>query len=215
MIIQTFSVALHDDEGLLYECETVFGFFSKTALAQQIGVREAHWYVAENLITAHPEQLPYPARAPFPDADLRMLDHLSVLSLTGGRHGLGWVEGHARVDPQAWYFAAHFYQDPVIPGSLGIESMAQLLKVYALERWSHLRNHDDPGAQFQSPACGVEMSWTYRGQVVPANEQVAVQIHISRVDSATATLLADGYLAVDGRIIYSVENLSLSLRGEA
>ena len=215
MIIQTYSVTLHDAAGLLYESETVFGFFSKTALAQQIGVREAQWYAVENVIASPSGQLPYPAKTPFPDAQLRMLDHLSVLSLTGGRHGLGWVEGHAQVDPQAWYFHAHFYQDPVIPGSLGIESMAQLLKVYALERWSHLRNSDDPSAQFQCPANTVEMRWTYRGQVVPSNDRVSVQIHIARVDSATSTLFADGYLAVDGRIIYSVENISLRLRGGA
>ena len=215
MIIQSFSVELHDVQGLLYQCETVFGFFSKVALAQQIGVREAQWYAVENVIATSSTQLPYPSKAPFPDAQLRMLDHLGVLSLTGGRHGLGWVEGHAKVDPQAWYFQAHFYQDPVIPGSLGIESMVQLLKVYALERWSHLRNKADPGAQFQCPARGVEMRWRYRGQVVPDNDQVSVQIHIARVDSASATLFADGYLAVDGRIIYSVENLSLSLRGGA
>jgi 3-hydroxymyristoyl/3-hydroxydecanoyl-(acyl carrier protein) dehydratase len=213
MIIQTFSVTLHDAAGLLYQCETVFGFFSKAALAQQIGVRDAQWYAVENAIANPPSQLPYPVKAPFPDSQLCMLDELSVLSLTGGRHGLGWVEGHADVDTQAWYFQAHFYQDPVIPGSLGIESMAQLLKVYALERWSHLRNNEDPAAQFQCPAEGSEMSWSYRGQVVPSNARVSVQIHVARVDSATSTLYADGYLAVDGRIIYSVENLSLSLRG--
>ncbi|MFT5447624.1 MAG: PfaB family protein [Gammaproteobacteria bacterium] len=213
MIIQSFSVSLHDAVGLLYQCETVFGFFSKSALAQQIGVREAQWYAVENMIPNPDGQQPFPAQAPFPDAQMRMLDQLSVLSLTGGRHGLGWVEGHADVDRSAWYFEAHFYQDPVIPGSLGIESMAQLLKVYALERWSHLKNHDDPGAQFQCPACAVEMKWTYRGQVVPDNGRVSVQIHIARVDTATSTLIADGYLSVDGRIIYSVENLSLSMRG--
>ena len=213
MIIQSFSVSLHDAVGLLYECETVFGFFSKAALAQQIGVREAQWYAVENMIANPDGQQPFPTQAPFPDEKMRMLDELSVLSLTGGRHGLGWVEGHADVDRSAWYFEAHFYQDPVIPGSLGIESMAQLLKVYALERWSHLKNHDDPEAQFQCPACGVEMKWTYRGQVVPDNGRVSVQIHIARVDTATSTLIADGFLSVDGRIIYSVENLSLSMRG--
>ena len=215
MIIQSFSVSLNDNNGLVYQCETVFGFFSKSALAQQIGIREAKWYAVETGINTPSAELPYPTKAPYPDPEFAMLDHLSVLSLTGGRHGLGWVEGHAPVDPGAWYFKAHFYQDPVIPGSLGIESMAQLLKVYALERWSHLKNNEDPNSQFQCPACQSEMRWSYRGQVIPTNERVSVQIHISQVDSTTSTLLADGILAVDGRIIYSVENLSLTLRGGA
>jgi 3-hydroxymyristoyl/3-hydroxydecanoyl-(acyl carrier protein) dehydratase len=165
-------------------------------------------------VTASPSwQLSYPTHTPFPDTKFRMLDNLSVLSQTGGRHGLGWVEGHARVDPEAWYFKAHFYQDPVIPGSLGIESMAQLLKVFALERWPNFKNDHDLAAQFQCPAPGVEMRWTYRGQVIPGNDRVSVQIHLVKIDSENATLIADGYLAVDGRTIYSVENLSLIVRG--
>jgi 3-hydroxymyristoyl/3-hydroxydecanoyl-(acyl carrier protein) dehydratase len=213
MIIQTFSVALHDAEGALYNCETVFGFFSKSALNQQIGIREAQWYAMEQVTASPSWQLSYPTHTPFPDTKFRMLDNLSVLSQTGGRHGLGWVEGHARVDPEAWYFKAHFYQDPVIPGSLGIESMAQLLKVFALERWPNFKNNHDSAAQFQCPAPGVEMRWTYRGQVIPGNDRVSVQIHLVKIDSENATLIVDGYLAVDGRTIYSVENLSLIVRG--
>jgi 3-hydroxymyristoyl/3-hydroxydecanoyl-(acyl carrier protein) dehydratase len=171
------------------------------------------WYAVENAAPNVAEQLPYPQQAPYPDDEFRMLDDLSVLSLTGGRHGLGWVEGHAQVDPDAWYFKAHFYQDPVIPGSLGIESMVQLLKAYALQRWSHLQDTQAPMDLFQCPAPGSEMKWTYRGQVIPANKTVSVQVHVSHVDSDNTTVFADGYLEVDGRIIYSVENLSLSLRG--
>ena len=215
MMIQTFTVSLHDAAGVVYTCETVFGFFSKAALEQQVGIREAKWYEVEYVMASPSDPLPFPDHAPFPDTEFRMFDNLSVLSQTGGRHGLGWVEGHARVDPDAWYFKAHFYQDPVIPGSLGLESMAQLLKVFALERWPHLKNTKDPAGQFQCPAPELEMRWTYRGQVIPRNNRVSVQIHLVKVDSLNGILLADGYLAVDGRTIYSVENLSLIMRGNA
>jgi 3-hydroxymyristoyl/3-hydroxydecanoyl-(acyl carrier protein) dehydratase len=214
MIIQAFSVSLHDAEGVLYTCETVFGFFSKASLNQQIGIREAEWYAVEHATASLSEPLSYPVQMPFPGTEFRMLDNVSILSQTGGRHGLGWVEGHALVDPEAWYFKAHFYQDPVIPGSLGIESMAQLLKVFALERWPHLKNYGDPAAQFQCPVPGLEMRWTYRGQIIPRNDRVSVQIHLVKVDSINATLIAAGYLSVDRRTIYSVENLSLNVRGD-
>ena len=36
------------------------------------------------------------------------------------------MQGGMAVDPSAWFFKAHFYQDPVIPGSLGLESLLQL-----------------------------------------------------------------------------------------
>ena len=42
--------------------------------------------------------------------------------------------GAIAVDPGAWFFQAHFYQDPVWPGSLGLESFLQLLKFVAFHR---------------------------------------------------------------------------------
>ena len=64
-----------------------------------------------------------------------MIDQVEEFIPDGGPHGLGYVRGTLNVDPSAWFFAAHFYQDPVVPGSLGLESLQQLLKVVAAERW--------------------------------------------------------------------------------
>ena len=36
------------------------------------------------------------------------------------------------VDPGDWYFRAHFFQDPVQPGSLGLEAMLQLIRCYLI-----------------------------------------------------------------------------------
>ena len=47
---------------------------------------------------------------------------------------MGWGRSGGRSGrPSEWFFAAHFYQDPVCPGSLGLESFQQLLKVVASE----------------------------------------------------------------------------------
>ena len=67
------------------------------------------------------------------------------------------------VDPSEWFFKAHFYQDPVCPGSLGLESFIQLMKVAARERWK------GASGRFESMALGQKHSWLYRGQVIPAN----------------------------------------------
>jgi 3-hydroxymyristoyl/3-hydroxydecanoyl-(acyl carrier protein) dehydratase len=37
------------------------------------------------------------------------------------------VIGRIAVDPSFWFFKAHFFQDPVWPGSLGLESFLQLV----------------------------------------------------------------------------------------
>ena len=70
---------------------------------------------------------------------LRMVDRIDAYVPDGGSKGLGLVVGRIAVDPAFWFFQAHFYQDPVWPGSLGLESFLQLLKYAAWKRWG------DPG----------------------------------------------------------------------
>ena len=47
------------------------------------------------------------------------------------------------VDPTSWFFKAHFHEDPVVPGSLGLESFWQLVKVYAAQADPRGGNGDD------------------------------------------------------------------------
>lgn len=205
MIIQSYACTLHDAQGSIFTCETVFGFFSQEALSQQVGLRDAMWH----RVDAPSISVAFPQQPPMPESAFRMIDVVSNTSLSGGRHGLGWVEGDAKVDPGAWFFRAHFYQDPVIPGSLGLEAMVQLLKAHALERWPRLQTTGRPITMFQSPTPDIAMHWKYRGQILPTNDHVSVQIHIKSADDRSGILIADGLLAVDGRVIYEFKNMSL------
>ena len=63
-----------------------------------------------------------------------MIDRIDLFQPEGGAHGLGFIRGSKEIDPAEWYFKAHFHQDPVCPGSLGIESFIQLLKFAARKR---------------------------------------------------------------------------------
>jgi 3-hydroxymyristoyl/3-hydroxydecanoyl-(acyl carrier protein) dehydratase len=110
------------------------------------------------------------------------------------------------VDPSAWFFRAHFYQDPVWPGSLGLESFLQLVKVAAAKRWGAPRH-----AEFDTILPGRDHQWTYRGQVVPTNRKVVVQAWITSVDDDAKIITAAGYLIADGVPIYSMENFAIQL----
>jgi 3-hydroxymyristoyl/3-hydroxydecanoyl-(acyl carrier protein) dehydratase len=132
-----------------------------------------------------------------------MVDTITWCSTEGGPKGLGSVEGRARVNPDAWFFKAHFFEDPVWPGSLGLESVIQLLKVYAHRRWG------DPQAGWQAMVPDRPHRWAYRGQIVPGASEVVVQAYITRVDDTRRIVTADGLLAVDGRIIYQVSDFTL------
>ena len=80
-----------------------------------------------------------PHDPPFPAPMFRMVDRIEAYIPDGGANGLGLVVGRIAVDPAAWFFKAHFVQDPVWPGSLGLESFLQLLKYVAWKRWGESR----------------------------------------------------------------------------
>ncbi|MFQ5412404.1 MAG: polyketide-type polyunsaturated fatty acid synthase PfaA, partial [Phycisphaerae bacterium] len=234
MIIEHFDFAVMRGERIVYEGETVFGFFSKQALAQQVGIRGAGERVYEpderELARAICFELPdFPPHAPeesglspqdrmdeettegsggmLPGRAFRMIDTIDALVLDGGPHGLGFVRGSTRVDPAAWFFKAHFHQDPVWPGSLGLESLLQLLKVYAQERWGEqmARSH-----RFEPIALGDEHGWSYRGQILPTNECVELEAIITRIeDGRSPGVVANGFLKVDGKIIYEMRDFGL------
>jgi 3-hydroxymyristoyl/3-hydroxydecanoyl-(acyl carrier protein) dehydratase len=204
MIIQNFDFSVRVGDTLIYQGDTYFGFFSHAALAQQVGVREARPYVPSEDERQRGRSFPVPDVAPMPARLMRMVEQVDLFVADGGPHGLGFIQGSKRVNPDEWFFKAHFYQDPVWPGSLGLESFLQLMKVAALERWGLAEYH------WHCPALGQPHRWLYRGQVLPTHGLVTVQASITAVDDATRTLRADGFLSVDGRVIYQMNDFSLT-----
>ena len=224
MIIEHFDFRVLAGAEMIYTGTTYFGFFSKQALAKQVGIRgaDALVYTPE---TPAPDSGPvfeFPPTRPatpedtaldaavglaLPATALCMLDRIELFEPDGGKAGLGFVKGTKVVNPDEWFFHAHFYQDPVIPGSLGLESFLQLMKFAAREKWPHLiETHrfemvtDDPH------------EWSYRGQVIPANKLVTVEAEVTRVDNEPApALYADGFLKVDGIYIYQMKQFGLRL----
>jgi 3-hydroxymyristoyl/3-hydroxydecanoyl-(acyl carrier protein) dehydratase len=198
MIIQTYEFSVRGSKREIYRGQTTFGFFSRDALAQQVGIRDARPYQVSGGLG-----FDYPRVLPFPDDRLRMIDRVECFVPDGGPHGLGFVEGHKIVDPEEWFFQAHFYQDPVWPGSLGLEAFLQLLKAAAGEYWPNCRI-----GRFR--ACPEKRHrWRYRGQVIPASKEVTVQAVLTARDDAARTLTADGLLMVDGLIIYEMNDFTL------
>jgi acyl transferase domain-containing protein/3-hydroxymyristoyl/3-hydroxydecanoyl-(acyl carrier protein) dehydratase len=206
MIIQEFDFNVADQQGLIYEGQTMFGFFSKEALAQQVGIRDAQPYQPTELEISRGRSLDYPAATPFPDTQLRMIDRIELYVADGGPAGLGYLRGIKQVDPDEWFFKAHFYEDPVTPGSLGLESFQQLLKFAAVERWGW-----QDGTILSSVALHQQHRWLYRGQVVPTNHQVMVETWITAVDDRQQLLTASGFLSVDGKMIYQMIDFTLGM----
>ena len=206
MIIQEFDFSVADRHGVLYEGETMFGFFAKEALANQVGIRDAAPHIPSAEEVGRGVRLPYPEARPFPEKKLRMIDHIELYVADGGPAGLGYLKGTKQVDPGEWFFKAHFYEDPVTPGSLGLESFLQLVKFAAVERWGWRE-----GDTLAAVALERKHRWLYRGQVVPTNKQVTVVAWITAVDDTRGILTAAGLLSADGRPIYQMNDFTLQL----
>jgi acyl transferase domain-containing protein/3-hydroxymyristoyl/3-hydroxydecanoyl-(acyl carrier protein) dehydratase len=202
MLIQHFDFAVDSAAGPVYAGSTYFGFFAKAALANQVGMPGAKvpWPPAG----AGGPPVPVPRDPPFADTQLRMVDRVESYLPAGGRAGLGLAVGTIAVDPAFWFFHAHFYQDPVWPGSLGLESFLQLLKYVAWKRWGA-----PPAGGWQATAPNVPHQWTYRGQVLPTDKDVSVVLEVTAADEAARRLTADGFLLVDGRVIYQLTGFTL------
>jgi 3-oxoacyl-(acyl-carrier-protein) synthase/3-hydroxymyristoyl/3-hydroxydecanoyl-(acyl carrier protein) dehydratase len=201
MIIQNYDFDVRRAGPSVYRGSTTFGFFAREALSQQLGIRDARPYEAADAERFRGRAFVFPRAAPFPDDRLRMIDHIDMLVSDGGPSGLGLIAGTKTVGPDEWFFKAHFYQDPVWPGSLGLEALLQLLKVAAAERW--------PATRAFVSSAGPRHGWLYRGQVVPASRQVRVIAVVTACDEARRQLTADGFLEVDGRVIYKMSDFTL------
>ena len=217
MIIESFLVECFLGNERIYEMNTVFGFFPKEAFENQAGLpvgdeeRARISKPAERSLDLRSRPARYFDGAPrIPGGMLCMLDRITAFEPEGGRKGLGWMRGEKDVDPSEWFFKAHFFQDPVQPGSLGIEAFCQLLQFFMIERGMMA---GIPGPRFEPVAIGRTVSWKYRGQVVPRNRVITTEIEITDVgtDERGRYVLADAALWVDGKCIYNAKNFGMRI----
>ena len=207
---------------VVYDLKTVFGFFPAEALANQVGLPCTDDDFA--LLTEPCDQQVLGTTLPLdlksrPDAFfgqalrlpgpmLCLLDRLTGWWPEGGAKGLGRLRAEKDVDPSEWYFKAHFYTDPVQPGSLGIEALIRLLQLGCM-----LKGLGEGMSQprFEPLRIGEEMLWKYRGQVIPTNKVVTSTIDIVEqgVDDIGPYLVAEGSLWVDGKRIYEVRKMGM------
>ncbi|MFO0917269.1 MAG: hypothetical protein U0872_03020 [Planctomycetaceae bacterium] len=56
--------------------------------------------------------------------------------------------------------------------------------------------------------------WVYRGQVIPHDKTVTVDVVITAVDDEKRLATASGFLTVDGRVIYEMKEFSITMSNE-
>ena len=158
-------------------------------------------YDREQLLQCGHGELFDPDSARLPLPDMLMTDRVTLITDEGGLFGKGEIKAELDIHPDLWFFKCHFESDPVMPGCLGLDAMWQLVGFFLV--WS--------GNKGRGRALGVG-NVKFTGQVLPKAKLVTYQLDIKRVITRKLTLaIADGTMSVDGRQIYTAEDLRVGL----
>ncbi|MFN2428005.1 MAG: 1-acyl-sn-glycerol-3-phosphate acyltransferase, partial [Candidatus Binatia bacterium] len=217
MIILGFDVVCTVGAQTVYTMKTVFGFFPGEALANQVGLptEDAQRKELTDACDFREDLTTRPVRycggaLALPEPMLLMLDRVTGYWPEGGSHALGRLRGEKDVEASEWFFKAHFFQDPVQPGSLGIEALIQLVQFYMIERGMEA---GITNPRFEPLALERTITWKYRGQVIPTNRTIQSTADIVEVgrDEAGPFAIANASLWVDGKRIYEATNVGVRI----
>jgi hypothetical protein len=207
----------------VYSGSSVFGFFPPEAMANQLGLDGKQ----ETLpLFQQPGQGGLSGRSihlvdspyyqaeigkPFyrlPDQKLKLFTE-AFIAPSGGRDGKGYVFARKAIDPADWFFTNHFYQDPVMPGSLGVEAILEAIQLLALDQ--------DLGRDLNSPrfdlAPDLPMTWKYRGQILRSTGVMSLEAALTGIERSAGQVLitANASLWADRSRIYEVKGAAVRL----
>ena len=158
-------------------------------------------YDRNELISCGMGDLFGPETARLPTPDMLMFDRITEIDNDGGSRGKGQITAELDIRPDLWFFGCHFVDDPVMPGCLGLDALWQLCGFFLA--WS--------GCKGKGRALGAG-NVKFTGQILPTAERVTYSIDVKRLIARKLSMvIADGSVAVDGRVIYTAEDLRVGL----
>jgi 3-hydroxyacyl-[acyl-carrier protein] dehydratase/trans-2-decenoyl-[acyl-carrier protein] isomerase len=155
----------------------------------------------EELLACGRSELFGPGNAQLPAPPMLMFDRITNISADGGQHGKGYIEAEFDIDPSMWFFQCHFIGDPVMPGSLGVDALWQLVGFYL--GWIGGKGSG------RALGCGAVK---FGGEVTPAIKRVTYKVDMKRVINRRLVMgIGDGVLEADGVPIYWTTDLRVGL----
>ena len=227
-VLQNYTFELSIEGHIFYKGKSSFGFFPADALASQAGLDKGKevtsWmeqnqllpnqYMQINLDSLFGKMKLFKAPADKPHYklsgdQLRLIDNLRVAK-DQGEYGKGYVHATKYMKTYDWFFTCHFYQDPVMPGSLGVEAILQAMQTFALQQ--------DLGKNFRSPKfvqlANQKTNWKYRGQILLPVKEMHLEVHFKSIETQNnqVVMIADAYLWNGKMRIYHVTDLALAIQ---
>lgn len=200
ILLQTYQFELACRGVPFYRGVSSFGYFTHQALTSQAGLSgiPSPWpHFRQRPAGVWTERtLPRLARG-----RLELLDKV-WLSSEAERAGQSRLYAEAKIKPSDWFFKCHFFQDPVMPGSLGVEAIRQTLQTYVAQSHSGRQG---------TPVPGRPMKWKYRGQITPQDKQVRLEIRLTDrlISPAGITLCGDANVWNGDTCVYAVQQVGV------
>ncbi len=142
-----------------------------------------------------------PDTGKLPTGNMLMFDRIVEINDDGGSFNKGSIVAELDVRPDLWFFNCHFVDDPVMPGCLGLDALWQLCGFFL--SWS--------GCKGKGRALGSGLV-KFTGQILPTAKKVTFALNMKRVITRRLSMvIADGTVAVDGRTIYTADDLRVGL----
>ena len=158
-------------------------------------------YSFEELMACARGEMYGPGNAQLPAPPMLLFDRITQINDTGGAHGKGYIEAEFDINPGLWFFDCHFLGDPVMPGSLGLDALWQMVGFYL--GWI--------GGKGRGRALGCN-DVKFGGEVTPAIKKVTYKVEMKRVINRRLVMgIGDGVLEADGVPIYWAEDLRVGL----
>jgi 3-hydroxymyristoyl/3-hydroxydecanoyl-(acyl carrier protein) dehydratase len=207
-ILQAFDFELSSGGEKFYEGWALFGYFTSASLTTSAGLDRG------TSVEPWREQMPASLSSeliPVVDATgVRQLQALNDLMMVpgGGELSGDYLYGRVLISPDDWFFRAHFYQDPVMPGSLGVEAVLEAMRRYARRRYPSLRGAQEVAVTQQT------VTWRYRGQVTPQDPEVVLEVHLHTPQTASGNVVFVGDASVwkSGTRIYEITGAAVGFR---
>lgn len=158
-------------------------------------------YTKEDLLKSSEGDYFGSGNAQLPAPPMLMMDRITAISVDGGEFGKGHIIGELDITPDLWFFDCHFARDEMMPASLGLDAMWQMIGYWL--GWS--------GSPGKGRAIGVG-EVEFKGQITPEINLVRYEVNMRQVRRGRLVLgIADGCVFADDRCVYVAKDMRVGL----